>query len=108
MACRSCGASSPIPPQRSQVNFSNRVQQVDPGPCDYTNDMLKDFNNKLVWFKNKALYVKYGVKAGTLNKYIGIVLTSLNISDKCMYKNILDQAAGLVDLIVSIQAEQNV
>lgn len=101
MGCRACGSASVPPP--NTVARMNPTQQAVVGPCDYNIDRLKDMNARLVWFKSKGLFVKYNVTSKKLNQYIGIVLTSLNINNKCTYKNILDEASNLVDLIISIQ-----
>ena len=102
MGCAVCGQKA-VYNQQTVQKTSLKYNIASQESCDYTTLMLNNFNEKLVWFKDKGLYVKYNIPAKTINKYIGIVLTSLNISNKCMYKPILDKVSDLVDLIITLQ-----
>lgn len=98
-----CGAV-PLTNNNSNNTFSLRnLENVTSENCDYTIEMLQDFESKLVWFKNTGLFLNYNITPATMNKYLGIVLTSLNILNHCMYKETLDKVSDLCDLIISIQ-----
>jgi len=99
MGCTRCGAKSPLI-QNVVHNYSVAAPVQD---CPYTVAMLKDFNDKLEWFKSKRLFAQYNILAKTINKYLGVVLTSLNVNNRCMYKEQLDIISDVVDLIVTIQ-----
>lgn len=88
----------------SKVNNKSKVNKVYVD-CDYTDDILKIWVDKLKWFKNKGLYIKHNVPASTVNKYLGILLTSMNVNNKCVYKEILDNKINA--LIVFITGLEN-
>jgi len=103
MGCSSCGSKSVSSNSVNLVNKSSRVQQQE-GPCEYTNEILDVWLTKLKWFKDNGFYVRYNIKAGTINKYIGIVLTSINVNKKCSYKQLLDnEIKKLVTFITGLQ-----
>jgi len=105
MGCSSCGKSTAAPLNNVRVSKLQKSIKVPEGPCDYTNEILNVWADKLKWFKNKGLYVNYKVRAGTLNKFIGIVLTSINVNNKCNYKKELDnEIKTLVTFITGIYA----
>lgn len=104
MPCGACAAKSALIHNNTSMMVAKayRVQQ-NTGPCEFTVDMLKDFNSKLTWFKDRALYRKYDILPKTMNKYIGIVLSALNTPNRCNYKKDLETISDLVDLIVTVQ-----
>lgn len=103
MGCSACGAPKAMVANTSQM-VSAKYRVEDLGPCDYTDAMLNIYYSKLKWFKDNALYVKHGYKASIVNKYIGIVKTSINVHNKCSYRKELDgPITDLVDLITSLQ-----
>jgi len=102
MPCAACGAKA-VYNQQSVQRTSLKSNSINQEECQYTTAILKDFNEKLVWFKDKALYIKYNISSATINKYIGTVLTALNSYNKCLYKSILDKVSDLVDLIITLQ-----
>jgi len=103
MPCSSCGKSVAVMDATNMVNRSYRVQQ-QAGPCEYNDEILTVWLDKLKWFKDKGLYVKYKVEGKTINKYLGIVITSLNVGNKCNYKDTLDgEIKKLVTFISGIQ-----
>lgn len=106
MGCSACGAPRVATATNTaqMVSPKYRVQEVI--DCDYTTAMLKDYKNRLTWFKDKALYVQHGYKASLMNKYIGIVITSINIDNKCVYKKELDAITDLVNFIITLQNGQ--
>lgn len=106
MGCSSCGGSQIAVASNSNMVNNQRVVQQEVGPCDYTNDILIVWADKLKWFKNKGLYVKYNISGGTINKYLGIILTSININNKCKYRDLLDN--GIKQLITFITGLQSV
>ena len=84
------------------------VQVAETGPCDYTVNRLQIYLDKLKWFKTKGLYIKYKIKPGILNKYLGTVQTSININNKCAYKAMMDgEITNLVTLITGLQSVEN-
>lgn len=101
MGCSGCGQVA-IPIQQPRRTYATASQESSE-PCEYTIEMLFDFRDRLEWFKSKALYLKNNVSAKELNQFIGIVITSTNIKNRCTYKSILDKAANLVNLIISLQ-----
>jgi len=104
MGCSSCGSGTVA--QANALNIVNRQYRVQQqaGPCDYTNEILDVWLTKLKWFKDTGLYTKFNVKAGTINKYLGIVLTSINVNNKCNYKTSLDiEIKTLVTFITGLQ-----
>jgi hypothetical protein len=106
MGCSACGAPRVAMANNTSQMVSAKYRIQDVGECDYTEAMLVDFKKRLNWFKDKALYVKHGYKASAINKYIGIVGTSINIHNKCTYKKELDTISDLVDFIITLQNEQ--
>jgi hypothetical protein len=103
MPCSACGSSVMSANNVGQMVQRNYRVAEPVGPCDYTNQILNAQLEKLNWFKDKGLHVKYGYKPALINKYLGIVLTSINSNHKCTYKEILDQITTLVAFITSIQ-----
>ena len=104
MPCATCAAKAAIQPTAVQrVKTTNYIQNSQE-PCEYSIEMLHDFDEKLVWFKNNGLYLNYNITPATINKYIGIVLTSLNVYNHCMYKDTLDKVSDLCDLITTLQS----
>lgn len=100
MGCASCGAAAAV---TIVAPFKpNNVAPASDEPCDYNNENLQDFYNKLVWFKQTGKY--FGVLDGpTLNMYLGRVLTSLNTNQKCAWKDDMDKVADLVVYINTLQ-----
>lgn len=103
MPCATCGAKAAIQHSAIQRVQTTNYLQNSQEPCEYSVEMLRDFEEKLVWFKNNGLYLKHNIAPVTMNKYIGIVLTSLNIHNRCMYRNILDKISDVCDLITTLQ-----
>jgi hypothetical protein len=102
MGCSICGSKVASTLRTGEmVSINYRIKQ-NQGPCEYTVEQLRFFEEKLMYFKDKALYVKQNMKPSLVNKYIGIVLTSLNINNRCMYKEKLDKIKDLVDLIITL------
>ena len=102
MACGTCGSSSVAMGNTQQVSPNYKVEQ-NIGPCDYTNEILNVWLDKLKWFKDRGLHVKNNVPPAKINKYLGIVLTSINVNNKCVYKSTLDEIANLITLINGLQ-----
>lgn len=103
MGCSSCGNKVLVNRSPGNVISSKHKVSENIGPCEYNNEVLQNFYNQLIYFKDYAVYVKYKIPAKTVNKYIGIVLTSMNVSNKCMYRDTLEKISDLVDLIISIR-----
>lgn len=105
MGCSSCNKKVAVMNAANLVSQDYRVNsQQAAGPCDYTDEILQIWLDKLKWFKDKGLYTKYNVKGATINKYLGIVLTSMNVSNKCVYRNMLDgEIKTLITLITGLQ-----
>lgn len=104
MPCSACGSSVMSANNVGQMVQRNYRVAEPVGPCDYDNTILNAQLNKLNWFKDNGLHVKYGYKPALINKYLGIVLTSININNKCMYKDILDDITKLVTFITSLKS----
>jgi len=102
MACSACGSSIAKAQNVGQM-VSPQYRAAPPGPCDYNDTILNAQLEKLKWFKDKGLHVKYNYKPALINKYLGIVLTSINSNHKCAYKDILDDISTLVTFITSLQ-----
>jgi hypothetical protein len=107
MGCSACGAKAFVHTSNFRV-ANQRVAQITSGPCEYTVPMLEDFHRKLIWFKNRALYRKHNIAPAKMNRYIGIVLSSLNVPNRCTHQVMLNEISDVVDLIVTVQQEQNV
>lgn len=103
MGCSSCGTAVAASLMENKSNVTSYKSQVISGPCDYTDEILTIWLDKLKWFKNKGLHVKNNVSPALINKYLGIVLTSLNVSNKCVYKTVLDDIAKLITIINGLQ-----
>lgn len=103
MGCADCAARAAILRNSSKMVRNNYRAEQSTEPCEYTVEMLRDYEEKLVWFKNKGLHLKNNISPKTLNSYIGIVLTSLNVGNKCVYRDTLAKIKDLVDLIVILQ-----
>lgn len=103
MGCSSCGTKVIASNASNMVSKSYRVQQPV-GPCEFTDDILNVWLDKVKWFKDKGLYIKYKVAPATINKYLGILITSININNKCTYKDMLNgEISSLVTFITGIQ-----
>lgn len=102
MGCSACRNKIAVANAGEMVQRNYRVAEPV-GPCDYTNEQLTIWADKLKWFKDKGLHVKYNYKPALINKYLGIVLTSININNKCVYKTDLDTMAALILFITSLQ-----
>lgn len=103
MACGTCAARAAAIANNKQSVSVSLKSSSQTGPCEYSVEMLQDFNKKLTWFKDRALYRKHNILPRTMNKYIGIVLSALNVPNRCIYKDELDTISDLVDLIITIQ-----
>lgn len=109
MGCSSCGNKTNL--SNTSISTSSNVLKnqtfnQNQEPCDYTDDILQNWLTKLKWFKDKGYYVKYNVKGSVINKYLGIVLTSMNINNKCQYVDILN--GEIKTLVIFITGIQNV
>lgn len=104
MGCSSCSSSAGVAVQRSFVSPSLRQVPTDPS-CPYTIEILIIWESKLTWFKSKALYKKHNIPAAQVNSNLGIVKTSLNISNRCEYKTNLDGMEDMITLITGLQNE---
>lgn len=102
MGCTSCGTASVV--TNNIIPGLNRVSKNENfGDCDYTREMLENFNAYLVWFKTKGLHIKNGISSHDMNKYTGIVLSALNINNICRFKTDLDKISDVVDLIINVK-----
>lgn len=70
--------------------------------CPYTNEILLGFKNNLIWFKNSGLYLDYNISIVTLNKHIGITISSINIGNKCEYESALNEVNELNNFIITL------
>lgn len=100
MACGSCKANALLYVNKTYTSSSNYI--VDPN-CPYNNEILGQFEENLKWFKSTSSYIQAGYKASLINKYIGIVLTSINSHNKCYYKDLLDEIQNVIDQIIIIR-----
>lgn len=105
MGCSSCGNKVAV---MNAANMVSREYRVAPeqaqGPCEYTDEILQVWLDKLKWFKDKGHYTKHNVKGATVNKYLGIILTSMNVGNKCVYRNMLDgEIKVLITFITGLQ-----
>jgi hypothetical protein len=100
MSCGCSSGSSNTVASKAIYTSQTVVSNVD---CPYNDTNLLDFKNRLVWFKNNGLYIQYNISASLLNKYIGTVISSMNISEKCTYKQTLDDVSELVNFIITLQ-----
>ena len=90
---------------------SNGVSQpvspfVTPEGCDYTIEQLKTWQIKLVCCKDTLLYLKLGINAQTMNKYLGLVMSAINYpSNPCYYESLLpndfEQISNFIILITN-------
>lgn len=103
MSCQTCDQALLLANKTGQMVQKNYRVPEPAGPCEYNDVILTAQLDKLKWFKDKGLHVKHGYKPSLINKYIGIVLTSININNKCAYKDILDETSNLVTFIISLQ-----
>ena len=101
MGCSTCGGGGSVTTQNRSTNI--KKQSVSTDFCSYTEAILNRWYDKLVWFKSTALYIKYNIKASTINKYLGIVLSSINMNNKCYFKDNLDEMTDTINLIASLQ-----
>lgn len=104
MGCSSCGAAANnnTVQRRFQIN-ALPPNIVDNSDCPYTVEILNSWLQALTWFKSKALYKKQNIPASKVNAYLGILLTSLNVSSRCAYKASLDEMQDLIILITGLQ-----
>lgn len=104
MGCSACAAASAArAAAANNTSFSSKSTQLSQGDCPYTDEILNVWLTKLKWFKDKGLYVKYKIEARLLNKYLGVVITSLNVNNKCVYRKVLDDVADLITAINGLE-----
>lgn len=106
MGCSTCGRSAAMRAASSQalkLATSPSVQSVVDPNCPYTQEMLLNFKSKLIWFKDSGKYLTLNLTPGVLNRYIGLVLTSININNKCTYQTELNNIQDLVNTITLLQ-----
>lgn len=103
MGCTSCGSGGPIIPTARRSSRPKQVAAIASEDCPYTNEILNIWYDKLKNFKSKALYKKYGVKASRLNRYLGITLTALNVSNKCFDVDMLNEISEFVTYITGLE-----
>jgi hypothetical protein len=104
MGCSSCAAAAAARAASAQNKVSNvSSSSVTTEECLYTDYMLNVWLVKLKWFKDTGTYVRYNVAPSLLNKYLGVVLTSLNVNNKCVYKLVLDDISKLITVINGIE-----
>lgn len=101
MGCAACGTVAKAQNVGQMVSPSYRAEPI--GPCEYTDTILNAQLEKVKWFRDKGLHVTYNYKPALINKYQGIILTSINSNNKCAYKKILDDISVLVTFITSLQ-----
>lgn len=109
MACGTCGARAAAAAAQnnniSNANFSTSYQnQQSTEPCEFSHDQLVFFKQKMIELKDSGKYIAKGIKPATMNQYIGILLTSLNINNKCTYRTYLQTISDLVSILI---LEQN-
>lgn len=75
----------------SMVSKSYRVTEAS--DCEFTMDQLEGWKDKLICFKDKGLYKTYNVTPALLNRYIGVVLSAINLFPKspCAFQNQLNE-----------------
>ena len=87
----------------SSVSQTMVASGLSSEPCEYTDEIFEIWLTKLKWFKNKGVYVKYNIAASTVNQYLGLVLTSLNAYNKCVYASRFAEIEKVITLINGIQ-----
>lgn len=105
MGCGSCAAAAAraAANRRPAARITPEEQIELNNNCEFNNTTLQNFKSKLNWFKESGRYLAKGVSAATLNRYIGVTLTSINIKNKCQYRDILFQIQDLVNVIINEQ-----
>lgn len=105
MGCSACSGKAAISNDTAgMVSTNYRVEaKANAGPCEYGNSDFQNWYDKLIWFKDRGLYVQHNIAASTINKYLGILLTSININNKCTYQNDFPEIIDVVSLIVTLQ-----
>jgi len=104
MGCSSCGNGGSIAPV-ARRSSRRVVAAVAIGDCQFTNEILSVWYEKLKTLKSKGTYKKYGIKASRLNRYLGITLTALNVSNKCFDVEMLNQISEFVTYIIGLENE---
>lgn len=107
MGCGTCGNKGvinvvrPGVPKLEVVSLGKRqMVSVPIEDCEYTSDQLNAWLKKLVCCKNKALYLKLGIIAQTMNKYLGDTKSALNYpTNICFFKKQLDLISDFIILI---------
>lgn len=104
MGCTSCGSGGSIFPAASRVS-KKRVAAVAIGECQFTNEMLEIWYEKLKSLKSKGKYKQYGLTAAKLNRYLGITLTALSVSNKCFDVAMLTEISEFITYITGLENE---
>lgn len=102
MGCGSCAAAAAARKKVQAVKQKAILNNISQ-PCPYTNTMLLIWREKLKWFKRSGKSVLKRVATTTINKHLGVVISSLNINDKCRYKSRLDEVAKLITVINGLE-----
>lgn len=107
MGCSGCAAAAAIAAANRRPAIKITPEQLVEinANCEFSQSMLQNFKSKLVWYKDSGKYFSKGITPAVLNRYIGLVLTSINIKNKCTYRLELFQIQDLVSIIT---LEQNV
>lgn len=99
-AARAAANRRPAAPKKASVEEINALN----ADCPFTNTILQNYQTKIVRFRDKGKYLSLGITAAIINRYIGVLKTSINIDQKCTYKDILYQIQDLVNTIIAQDA----
>lgn len=103
MPCASCGQQQVAPVERKAFqNFTSPAVPISAGPCNYTLDQLKVWFDKLNCFKQKGIYVQYGIRPADLNRALGNVLSAINYSSNiCYFQRQLDIVQPIIMIVIN-------
>jgi len=104
MPCATCGQSQGVTTveRKTFQNFTSVAIPISAGPCSYTLDQLKVWNQKLNCFKQKGLYIQYGIRPADLNRALGDVLSAINyVNNICYFQRQLDKAQPLIMVVIN-------
>lgn len=96
--CSSGGGSS----ARSPVHTFRANAPAPDANCNYEPAQIQDWLDKVNCFKEKGLYVSFGITNRQLNIYIGTLMSAVNYpTNICYFQKQLDEIQSFITVVIS-------
>jgi len=97
--CGTCGRASAAPYQSNRSQITSRSST--PTNCDYTMEMMLNFEQKLTCAINKSLHSEISSSIGELNSFLGVVKSAISTNNVCYFASHLNNIQGTIIKILN-------